>query len=200
MKIKVGVSVLVLILLGSRIFAELGWGESLKLKEVEVYTGLATSRFYKEDYFAGFDKHPEEYSLVPMGCQFGFGLEKWSRSEFLLELVVGPFLNSSIKPKNAMEVGSDLLLKIGYRGWDKMMPYLKVGTGFIYTSHRFEGQGTKLDFLVQSGLGVAYFLNKAKNSSVNLEYRFRHFSNGDLIQPNEGVTLGEILIGFSRYF
>lgn len=189
MKIKIVLILLILAFLVSEIFAESDHGELLKLKEVEIYTGLAKSQFCQ----------PKKcYSFGLIGCEFGFNLLEKPYSKLLLEVEVGPFVNPIIMPKNEIEFGSDLLIKIGYKGWGRIMPYFKGGSGLIYASPRFERQSTKLNFLVQAGSGISYFLNEKE--SINVEYRYRHFSNAGIKYPNGGVNVGEILIGFSYLF
>ena len=192
MKRKLLLSMLVLAVSGAEASSVLASKSSLqkfwghKLSEIEVYSGY------------GFSTHPENYSSILLGTELGFSLLKnpKEKKNKIWEVEIGPFINGTTTPSGA-EIGCDLLWKYGLK-IGRWMPYAKVGTGGIFTSHRFREESTRIDFLVQGGVGISYFLNK--KNSLNIEYRRRHFSNASLEMPNNGVNVSEIIVGISHYF
>jgi len=142
----------------------------------------------------------DDYQTIPFILRFGFDLTPLVRrinSPSLMELEVEPFLSPVLGPETNVEGGCNLLLKYAYPLTSRFLPYVESGLGLLYTTQHFEEQSTQLNSILQGGLGFHYFLRK--NLSLNVGYRFRHFSNAGIRKPNTGIDTYTILIGFSIF-
>ncbi|MDF1577482.1 MAG: acyloxyacyl hydrolase [Desulfurivibrionaceae bacterium] len=75
-------------------------------------------------------------------------------------------------------------------------PYVEAGIGLIYSDFQVEGQGLRLNFNPQAGIGCD---RKSDSGAVWYgNFRIHHLSNGDLHRDNRGVN--SVLIQFGRYF
>lgn len=168
------------------------------LKEIGIFAGSLRDRTLAEK---------DDYITVPAGLRFGFDIKplikkfKVSRYIFkkasLLEFTVEPFMAGVISPDSNFETGCGLLLKYGYR-FGKFLPFVDAGTGIQYTTQHTREEATQWCFQVQGGAGFYYFFQK--NKALSFEYRFRHFSNANIKEPNKGVDTYGFYIGFSCFF
>jgi len=146
-------------------------------------------------------KEKSDYKIIPIGLRIGFKLEsllpKSLGSKVLLEFVTEPFVSLVSSPDVNFEIGTGLLLKCGYK-FKKIIPFIETGTGFQYTTQHTREEATQWCFQVQGGAGFYYFFDD--NRAVNFGYRYRHFSNASVKQPNKGVDVHSFYIGFSRFF
>ena len=58
-------------------------------------------------------------------------------------------------------------------------------------------QGTNFNFIIQTGLGVQYFLDE--RHAINVQYRYRHISNAHIKDPNSSINTSFILVGYSFF-
>lgn len=143
----------------------------------------------------------DDYQIIPFILRFGYDLTPLVQRinpPGLLELEVEPFLNPVLGPETNVEGGCNLLLKYAYPLNSRLLPYIEGGTGLLYTSQTFKEQSTHLNSIVQGGIGFHYFLRQS--FSLDVGYRFRHFSNAGIRKPNEGIDTHSILIGFSYFY
>jgi len=78
----------------------------------------------------------------------------------------------------------------------QLRPYFEAGIGAIYTDFRVEGQGLKVNFNPQLGIGVELLHKDAPSSFVAL--RLHHLSNGSLYHDNRGVN--SLVLQVGRFF
>jgi lipid A 3-O-deacylase len=85
----------------------------------------------------------------------------------------------------------------------KLVPYVQVGVGIVYTDiykdeigHALTGQA--INFTPQGSLGLRYMAGK--NWSVDLEGVFHHISNAGLNDENLGINSGGVVLGFTYFF
>lgn len=77
-----------------------------------------------------------------------------------------------------------------------LRPYAEAGIGIIYTDFQVEGQGLRINFNPQAGLGVE-FLTESE-SSFFTTFRLHHISNGELHKNNRGIN--SITLAFGYFF
>lgn len=75
-------------------------------------------------------------------------------------------------------------------------PYIEGGIGVIYTDFRVKGQGLRINFNPQMGIGVEF--GTESRDAYFLCFRLHHISNGDLYKDNRGVNSALLMLG--RYF
>jgi lipid A 3-O-deacylase len=76
----------------------------------------------------------------------------------------------------------------------KLKPYIEGGIGIIYTDFQIRGQGLRLNFNPQLGIGTEI---KAGNDNIYyLSLRLHHISNGGLDDENRGINSVMGMIGY----
>lgn len=75
-------------------------------------------------------------------------------------------------------------------------PYAEAGIGVIYTDFRVDGQGLRVNFNPQAGLGLEWRRNGGAPLYFNL--RLHHVSNGGLHEDNRG--LNSVMLSVGTFF
>ena len=115
--------------------------------------------------------------------------------QYQLEPVVGYLA----QPNQRMEVGLSFAgFKYNFTALQsRWSPYSNFGFGVIYEPIGHDVQGTNFNFIVQTGLGVQYFLDE--KHAINVQYRYRHISNATIKLPNSSINSSFILVGYSFF-
>ncbi len=71
--------------------------------------------------------------------------------------------------------------------------YVKGGVGLIFTDFQLEGQGLRINFNPQMGIGVD--IGPRGKEPVFLELRVHHVSNGEFDQDNRGINSLLLVLG-----
>ncbi len=79
---------------------------------------------------------------------------------------------------------------------DDIMPYVEGGIGIIYTDFQVKGQGLKINFNPQVGIGAEF--STESRGDYFLSFRLHHISNGGIDDENRGVN--SALLIFGRFF
>jgi opacity protein-like surface antigen len=177
------------------------------VKELGIMTGYGASGLPTQD----------DYRVLPLYLHVGIDMDKlklgycdwiekaaksWFHKDFhpkgYTEFVMEPFVSYVPSPNTNMEVGFVLLSKFAYPLTPKIHPYIFGGGGVMYITQHLHNQATQYNFTPQIGAGVSYLLKD--DFAVNCEYRWRHFSNAHLKEPNDGVNVDLILVGVSWFF
>ncbi|GEM_PF-411087 len=114
--------------------------------------------------------------------------------EFKLEGVLGGLVRPELRTVVAVSMLSvyypDLGKRAGFR------PYLEAGIGGIYTDYQVEGQGLRLNFNPQVGVGGEFPANG--DGGTYFSVRLHHVSNGSLNHNNQGIN--SLLFQIGRFF
>ncbi|MFC1840349.1 acyloxyacyl hydrolase [Thermodesulfobacteriota bacterium] len=73
-------------------------------------------------------------------------------------------------------------------------PYVEAGIGAIYTDFQIKGQGSRINFNPQLGVGTEIKLNPDNTFFFTL--RLHHISNGDLDDENRGINSVMCMLGY----
>ena len=79
----------------------------------------------------------------------------------------------------------------------QFQPFVFIGGGPVYTEAKIPGTSSKLKGSYQAGIGLDYNIG---TTSVSLEYRFHHLSNGGIKEPNDPLNSGKFLLGIQAPF
>jgi lipid A 3-O-deacylase len=79
---------------------------------------------------------------------------------------------------------------------EDLMPYAEGGIGIIYTDFKVKGQGLRVNFNPQMGLGVEF--KSESRDTYFLAFRLHHLSNGRLYHENRGINSALLMLG--RFF
>jgi hypothetical protein len=150
-------------------------------QKIELLTGFGKAKLQSQG----------NYYIVPLFVAFNFDLAPGVKKEGifasrLMQYALEPFVAYAAKPDNNLELGTNVLIKIGLLPEKlKCQPYFKTGLGIIYMTQHLKEQASQLNFNEFGGLGMHYFFNK--NAVFTLDYRFRHISNLGIKHPNRGI-------------
>ena len=177
------------------------------LKELGILTGYGDTSLPTQ----------KRYEILPVYINLGVDMDKlklgycdwiekaakaWFNKDFhpkgYTEFVIEPFASYVMNPQKNAEAGLVLLSKFAYPVTPKIHPYIFGGGGVMYVTQHFHNQATQYNFTPQVGGGVSYLIKD--NFAVNCEYRWRHFSNAHLKEPNDGINVDLILVGVSWFF
>jgi len=103
------------------------------------------------------------------------------------------------KNQNTYSAGVNLLARYNFLpASDKWRPYVQGGFGVVVTNLGINNFGTNFSFASNAAAGIQYFFNT--ENSINLEWRYFHFSNAGIDDDNAGLNMGHIFLGFSHIF
>lgn len=144
----------------------------------------------------------------PSSFQIPFGLVSWvalldhervwpleapDAVRFKVELSAG----STAQPHARLMASACMLSLYYFDGLDipGLRPYAEAGIGGIYTEDRWEGQGSRLNFNPQIGLGTE-FGGRDDAHPYFAAFRLFHISNAHLHQDNRGANAITLQVGF----
>lgn len=127
--------------------------------------------------------------------RFFHAIKDWD-GKFLLYLE--PQINPVVNPETDIECGIGFGLKFMYPVTNNLSAYILGSTGPHYISVNTEKQANGFIFSNTIGAGFYYFLTK--KSAITVGYRFRHMSNAETSNPNNGIDNHFGTIGYSIFF
>lgn len=77
---------------------------------------------------------------------------------------------------------------------EKVKPYVEAGIGIIYTDFQVRGQGSRVNFNPQMGLGAEF--ETRSDETFFFAVRVHHLSNANLCDENRGVNSVMCMFGF----
>ncbi len=140
---------------------------------------------------------PDHFGLVLVQ---GFALldydkVAWHRAPepLRLKLEVNLGLRTDPEPRLVLAGNALALYYLGNqsRAW---RPYVEAGIGVIYTDFQVDGQGLRINFNPQCGVGMEHAL--ANNNAMTVGIRFSHISNGNLHHDNRGINAALVSLGY----
>ncbi|WP_302504325.1 acyloxyacyl hydrolase [Geoalkalibacter halelectricus] len=78
----------------------------------------------------------------------------------------------------------------------RLRPYAEAGIGLIYTDFQVDGQGLRINFNPQAGIGTEIETNRY--GVWFTAFRLHHVSNADLHRDNRGIN--SVVLSFGRFF
>jgi len=149
----------------------------------------------------GFNYDPSEN--IVFGLLSGFALfdydKIWPHAapealRFKVEISAGATLKNE---KGAiLSAGVFALYYLDGLAKDDLRPYVEGGIGGIFTQWQVDGQGSKINFNPQLGIGTEFFLGSGPPFLAAL--RLHHISNAGFSDDNRGVN--SILLVLGRFF
>jgi lipid A 3-O-deacylase len=117
----------------------------------------------------------------------------------LIQYQAEPVIGVITHPNGKLEAGLSFAgFKYNFTGLEsRWSPYSTFGFGCIYEPIGHHVQGTDFNFIVQTGLGVQYFIDEKR--AINVQYRYRHISNAHIKDPNSSINSSFILVGLSFF-
>jgi lipid A 3-O-deacylase len=135
----------------------------------------------------------------------GTGLLLWNYGEFWnqdrppeLSFKVEAAAGAAVRPKvRAMaSLGMAALYHLDFLRTGGIRPYAEAGIGIIYTDFRVPGQGLRLNFNPQLGIGME--LQSGSGQDYFAALRLHHLSNAGLDDQNRGMN--SLVLQVGRFF
>ena len=117
----------------------------------------------------------------------------------VLEVLVEPIGTHFFEPFDASLFGFSIVGRYNFLSFGRWMPHWDLGMGLSWTdlAPRIPEQSTPFEFLLETGLGLQYFITQKFAFASTL--RLHHISNSGLGIRNTGINAFLGLIGFSYY-
>jgi opacity protein-like surface antigen len=145
------------------------------------------------------DGHEVEYVAAFPSLGVGISDLKWDNDWYRgsFDLVVEGEFIKSFEPRDGFSAGMTLLARYNFLTWMRFVPYAEAGAGVGYLDFNLMDQEDGFIFYPQVGLGFQYFLTG--RMAVNTSIRLHHISNAGTNMPNNGITSGLVLAGFTFF-
>ncbi|MCA9472708.1 MAG: acyloxyacyl hydrolase [Nitrospira sp.] len=116
-----------------------------------------------------------------------------------LEFLAEPLGARYWKPFKAYAGGLSLVLKYNFLSFGRWMPYWDMGAGMLWTdlAPRIPEQSTQVNFVLETGPGVQYFVTK--QFALTTSVRYHHISNANTGDRNVGLNAWLFSGGFSFF-
>jgi len=97
-------------------------------------------------------------------------------------------------------VGFNPKIKYTFVADNRIRPYVEFAGGPFWTDlgNKIPEESSELNFILTAGVGISYFVTS--QASINIGYRFQHFSNAGTSYPNYGINSSLPFGGFSYFF
>jgi hypothetical protein len=126
-------------------------------------------------------------------ARFRFGTFITDRQENILDLGIGMGVGSDARGLYTATYSNRRYVRVSeHTAWS-----VEFGEGLTKFEHQMPELATRVNFTTM--LGLAYHHTVSSDSAMSVEYVFSHTSNGDTKQPNTGINIGTVLLGYSVY-
>jgi Lipid A 3-O-deacylase (PagL) len=98
------------------------------------------------------------------------------------------------EPEAAATIGlAPLAVRYHFRRSGRVIPYLALGAGFVWTSLDVPEIDRVFNLQVFGGAGVRFV--REKGPGLIIELRMNHISNANTVRPNRGVDVTGVVVG-----
>jgi hypothetical protein len=143
----------------------------------------------------------EDIQFVYATPRWGIGItdplggRSWYRGNFELVLE-GTFLYM-FEPKSGIAGGIAPGLRYNFLTNTRFIPFFHAGVGFIALDADLARQSDGLNFILQSGVGLHYFISQS--TALTGEWRFHHISNASIHDRNAGINSSLFMLGLTFF-
>jgi hypothetical protein len=117
----------------------------------------------------------------------------------VVQYQIEPVIGYIAVPNQRMEFGLSFAgFKYNFTALEsRWSPYSNFGFGVIYEPIGRHVQGSNFNFIIQTGVGVQYFMDE--HTAITVQYRYRHISNAHYDDPNSSINSSFVLVGMSFF-
>jgi hypothetical protein len=130
-----------------------------------------------------------------VGISDALGDRSWYRGNFEL-LLEGTFLYL-FEPKRGIAGGIAPVVRYNFLTGSRVIPFLQAGAGVIALDADLRRQADGLNFILQSGVGLHFFLSQS--TALTGEWRFHHISNAGIHDRNAGINSSLFMLGVTFF-
>lgn len=128
-----------------------------------------------------------------LGGSFVRGNFEWSA-----DLIPLYYLWQPAPAKNAYGEGfNPVNLKWNFTKSPRIVPFLELGGGVLFTNHKVPVNTSRVNFLTHGTLGFQFFNNDRRALTANVLYQ--HISNAGLTVPNPGINTIQFQVGVNWF-
>lgn len=125
------------------------------------------------------------------GSNFLRGNFEWSADVLPVYYVIQP-------ARNAFGAGfNPLNLKWNFTSGSRVVPYLELGGGVLFTNIEVPANTSATNFLSHATLGFQFFTSHKR--AVTVTSKFEHISNAGLSTPNPGLNTVQFTLGWNWF-
>jgi len=88
-------------------------------------------------------------------------------------------------------------LKWNFTSASRVVPYLELGGGVLFTNHAAPINTSHVNFLTHAALGFQFFNNQRRAFTGTV--RYEHISNAGLTVPNPGINTVQFTLGMNWF-
>jgi hypothetical protein len=149
-----------------------------------------------------FDPQPD-YRFTELTLTYGYHADEWIKEHLNAnppgdwDFRISPALAIVNQPAAGAEFSCGFGLRVSTPVGKRLKPNLFIATGPLYTTVDTLEQSTRFNFGSYAGFGLEYKI--AESQSVGLFKLIRHFSNGGVKDPNDGVNTNSWGIEYTWY-
>jgi len=168
------------------------------LSEGALQAGFALGAGFSINGLGGARSHDLAVASGNLGWIFSdvMGKNKWYRGNW--ELAGELFDGSQYSPHVRYVGGCTGLIRYNFATGSRWMPFIEGGAGACGTDIGRPDLATTFEFNDQIGAGVHYFFRD--NHALTFQYRFVHFSNAGIKEPNHGFNTQLFMVGMNWFF
>lgn len=103
-------------------------------------------------------------------------------------------------PARTYLLGLSAIFRHNFLLWDRVVPYIDGGAGFLNTNLRIQALGEVIEFMPQAGVGVLFRLGE--RTTLDVGWRYHHISNAGQTEPRRNIGINSLFFhgGFSYHF
>lgn len=149
-----------------------------------------------------FDPQPD-YNFTELTLTYGYDADDWIKEHLNAnppgdwDFRISPALAIVNEPTAGAEFSCGFGFKVSTPVGERFRPSFFAATGPLYTTVDTLEQSTRFNFGTYAGFGLEYKI--AENQSMGLFKLIRHFSNGGVKDPNDGVNTNSWGIEYTWY-
>jgi len=118
--------------------------------------------------------------------------------EWSADLIPLYYFRQPTPSQNAIGEGfNPLNLKWNFTSSPRVVPFLELGGGVLFTNHAVPANTSHVNFLTHGTLGFQFFNNDRRALMANVQ--FQHISNAGLTSPNPGINTVQFQIGVNWF-
>jgi Lipid A 3-O-deacylase (PagL) len=133
------------------------------------------------------------------GFRFGLVLLSARKSNFEYSIDVIPVYFITQRQNAFGASFTPFNLKYNWTGFHRIVPYVELGGGVLFTNHDVPDRTNSVNFTPQAGIGMHIAMNSGSNRHLGLALKYIHISNAGLSVPNPGLNTVVVKLSIGHF-
>jgi hypothetical protein len=138
-------------------------------------------------------------SSFQAGFRFGYVLLSAPRSNFEYSIDLIPVYYITQRQNAYGASFTPFNLKYNWTGFHRVVPYIELGGGVLFTNHEVPDGTNSVNFTPQAGIGMHIPIKPGSNRHFAVALRYIHISNAGLSVPNPGLNTVVIKVSLGHF-